>query len=101
MRTRLVLALLVGPLAAGADMAVLYILVYRAQATGAKTMLHATSALALGLTLVATAYAYRGLRREDTREHRFVATLGTVLGLFFALVIAAFEVPTTLLSATD
>ena len=101
LRTRLVLALLTGPAVTAIDLTILYVLVYRAQETGSKLPHHITTFVALLLTLAATFYAWRAKRRETNREDHFLATLGTVLGAFFALLILAFEVPTSLLGPRD
>ena len=99
LRTRLVLALLAGPAAAAVDLMALYVLVYRAQQTGTKLSLHVSTFLALVVTIGAAVYAWRARGREELgRVDEFLATLGAVLGAFFALLIIAFEVPTTLLS---
>jgi hypothetical protein len=100
-RTRLVLALLAGPVAAAADMTVLYVLVYRAQATGSKLPLHIATVAFLGVALFGAVYAFREMHQERVRAERFLATLGAVLGAFFALVILSFEVPASILRPWD
>lgn len=98
LRTRLVLALLTSPAAAAVDLLVLYVLVYRAQETGTKVSLHVSTVIALIFALSAALYAWRARRAETNRVDHFLATLGAVLGAFFALLIVAFEVPASMLS---
>lgn len=103
-RTRLVLALLTGPLAAAVDMTILYVLAARAQATASELSLHVASAVAFAVALVGAAYAFREKRTmhgDSDRSDRFLALLAIVLGAFFALLIAAFEVPSVVLRPSD
>lgn len=98
LRTRLVLALLAAPAAAAIDLLVLYVLVYRARQTGTNLSLHLTTVVALLVAVAATFYAWRARGLETNRVDGFLATLGAVLGAFFALLIVAFEIPVSLLS---
>ena len=105
------LAVLAGPLAWAAQLQINYALAPTACALGGKTFLHLVS---LGMFLVAAAGAFlawlwwKKLPEGSTEmgdaegsRARFMALSGMVLGVFFALVIVAAEIPNWTLRVCD
>jgi type IV secretory pathway TrbL component len=102
-RSRLIVAIFAGPLAAAANLGVGDYLASRVHETGSKLGFHVASIVALVVTLAAGAYALRVARRADqaARVDRFLAVMGVALGGFFALLIVAYAIPTFILHPTD
>ncbi|HEX6898403.1 MAG TPA: hypothetical protein VF789_01765 [Thermoanaerobaculia bacterium] len=105
------LGVLAGPLAWAAQLQINYALAPTACALGGKTFLHLVSLVAF---LVAVAGAFVGWlwRRKlpegstefgdaEASRARFMALSGMILGLFFALVIVALEIPNWTLRVCD
>ena len=105
------LAVLAGPLAWAAQLQINYALTPTACALGGKTFLHLVSLVAF---LVAVAGAFVGwlwrkklpagsTERGDAEASRarFMALSGMILGVFFALVIVALEIPNWALRVCD
>lgn len=103
----LMFAVIVGPLAALWNQAVIYSLVATACERGSKGMLHLVSLLFFLLSLWGAAIGWRH-RDPDTLEsddiHRriqWMAMTAIILSLFSAVIIGAMEIPNVILRSCD
>jgi hypothetical protein len=104
----LVVAMILGPLAALTNLTVSYVLMPESCMRGSKAILHATSATFFVLTLVAAAIAWRiraafGSPAEDDLHERthWMANASIVLALSSALLVIAMEIPNLILRSCD
>jgi hypothetical protein len=105
-----VTGVLIGPLAWGADLLISYALVQHACSTGHHYILHVVSIIAFVVTLGGALLSWRQYQevREANDEggspfdrSHFLALLGVVSSLSFAIVIIASAVPRWVLSPCD
>lgn len=101
MKTPLVVALVASPLAAAAAQLGAYVWVGEARLRHERTGFHLIAAAAIAVTLVAALGAVVGLRRARTPGEKLLATIAVVLGVYFTLLVVAFEVPVLVLAVED
>lgn len=104
LRSTLIAAMLVGPIAAATDLLASYYMIHPAQASGSKLGLHVATVIAFLVTTAAAIWSVSQLRRRDyglTPAERFLAIMSVAMDGFFALLIGAYAIPTFILHVTD
>lgn len=95
---RLLLAFVLGPIAALTNLVVTYTLVPEACERRSELPLHATAALCLLVALFAGFLAWRSPHRDDERL-RWMSLVGVVLSIVSVVVIIAMDLPSFMLGS--